>query len=251
MKFIHLSDLHFHRKEKDNVEVDKTLDFIRQNYSDHYVIITGDVVNDGHEDQYEQASKSIRPFLGRVFLCPGNHDFGFAGNFYDKKFAKRFDEYLMKPFHQNGTFSNVSKPVINTLKENNDQIMLIALDTNLETDIPFDFACGEVGDEQLSALNSALTKPDSTNWTKILFFHHHPFIRSDFTMELKDAKKLKNVIKNKVDVVLFGHKHDADMWVNRMGIQYMLASNNSPGKGVAREITVENKGVTVKEIPIN
>ena len=35
--------------------------------------------------------------------------------------------------------------------------MFIALDTNLETVHPFDFACGEVGDFQLNALemNSA------------------------------------------------------------------------------------------------
>ena len=39
--------------------------------------------------------------------------------------------------------------------------MLIALDTNLETDQPFDFSCGEVGEVQLSSLESLLNSPDS------------------------------------------------------------------------------------------
>ena len=88
-------------------------------------------------------------------------------------------------------------------------IMPIALDTNLEMDHPFDFACGEVGEVQLSFLESFLDAPDSKEMQKGLFFHHHPFVRNDPFMDLKDARQLMRAIYHKIDVVLFGHKHVA------------------------------------------
>ncbi|UCE08296.1 MAG: hypothetical protein JSW07_09855, partial [bacterium] len=133
-------------------------------------------------------------------------------------------------------------------EEKNEQVMLIALDTNLETDHPFDFACGELGDKQLSTLNTILATTD--NMIKLLFFHHHPFIHNNPFMELKDAFELMRVIFNRVDVVLFGHKHVSKQWENMGGIDYFLASDNSPGKDFAREITIEKGAVNVVDLPI-
>jgi len=251
MKFIHISDLHFHGTDEKNSEVTKTLGNLNKNYSSHCIIVTGDIVDDGNKEQYILAFEALQHFKKRIFICPGNHDFGTAGNFYERKKAESFDEYLMTPLQQNGTFSDDNLPVVSIIRENNDHVMLIALDTNLETMDPTDFACGNVGDKQLKALKDILSDSSNATFTKILFFHHHPFIRSDFTMELKDASKLMEVIKNKVNVVLFGHKHDSDMWRSKYGIEFILASNNSPGKGSAREITIENKNITVNEVPID
>lgn len=50
MKFIHISDLHFHRHESDNSEATKTLKYIKKQYTDHNLIATGDIVDDGHEE---------------------------------------------------------------------------------------------------------------------------------------------------------------------------------------------------------
>ena len=47
MKFIHLSDLHFHRRKKDNKEATNVLEFIKKQYPNHYLIVTGDIVDDG------------------------------------------------------------------------------------------------------------------------------------------------------------------------------------------------------------
>lgn len=259
MKFIHISDLHIHKDAKDNKDVQATLNYIGANYKEHNVIITGDIVDDGHEKQYKNAVQMLMPFKDRLFICPGNHDFGAVGNLYSRERALRFDEFLSKGFNQGGTFTGDNTPVVNIVTDggNKDSVMLIALDSNLETEHPFDFACGEIGEKQLKALDTVLSNPASAPTKKILFFHHHPFIHSDPFMELKDAKKLARVIYQRVDVVLFGHKHvmgpkpkEEQDWMNRWHINYILASDNSPGKKYAREITVNQGYISVDVIPI-
>jgi 3',5'-cyclic AMP phosphodiesterase CpdA len=250
MKFIHVSDLHFHRDRRDNEDADTLLETILKKYSEHVLIITGDIADDGHKLQFSNAFEALNPFKGRVFIAPGNHDFGAAGNFYSRERALLFDEMLSRPLEQGGTFTGDSTPVVNIIGDGENPIMLIALDTNLETDHPFDFACGEVGTGQLSVLNRLLSNPLSADQIKILFFHHHPFMHCNPFMELKDASDLMRVIYQKVDVLLFGHKHVSGKWENCNGIQYVLASDNSPGKDWAREITVEKKKITVQDVPI-
>ena len=250
MKIIHISDLHFHRNKKDNKKVSKTLDFIKQNYSSHYLIVTGDIVDDGHETQYKRAFEALAPFMGRIFICPGNHDFGALGNLFSRERAKRFDEELSIPLQQGGTFTGDNTPVVNTIVESNASVMLIALDTNLETDHPFDFACGEVGQDQLAALESIITNPAAAEMTKVLFFHHHPFMHNNPFMELKDAYDLMRTIYCRVDVLLFGHKHVSMQWKNYGGIPYVIAADNVPGKKYAREIIIEKNKIKTADILI-
>ena len=251
MKFIHISDLHFHRHVSDNEAATSMLQFINQNYPDHKLMVTGDIVDDGDEEQFDRAYEALEPFKGRIFICPGNHDFGAAGNFYSRERAERFDSKLSIPLQQSGTFTGDDTPVVNLLMDEFDKVMLIALDTNLETEHPFDFACGQVGERQLSFLKTILTDPALGDRTKLLFFHHHPFIHNDPYMELIDARELMRTIYNLVDVVCFGHKHVSKSWQNINGIKYILAADNSPGKDWAREINIMNKVITVTDIKIN
>lgn len=258
MKFIHLSDLHFHRHEEDNIEAMATLNYVKVHYPAHNLVVTGDIADDGHEVQFEQAFKALEPFLGQIFICPGNHDFGAAGNFYSQERAERFDQLLSIPLKQGGTFTGDQTPVVNLLREGDLKVMLIALDTNLETDHPFDFACGEVGERQLNFLKTVLRDPFAKDYKKILFFHHHPFIRNDPFMELTDARHLMRTIYNWVDVVLFGHKHVMERWpetdtMPKIGaISHILASDNSPGKKFAREIIItQEPPIKVNDIAIS
>ncbi len=250
MKLIHISDLHFHRRKNDNKEAIAMLDFIKQNYPDHYLIVTGDIADDGHAKQFDQAFKALKPFKGRVFICPGNHDFGAMGNFYSRERAERFDRMLSDRLDQGGTFTGDATPVVNVIKEEEDEIMLIAVDTNLETEHPFDFACGEVGATQLSALQTILSDHASSGMIKILFFHHHPLVQNNPFMELKDGYDLWRTIFGKADMLLFGHKHVSDSWQNMNGVQYVLASDNSPGKKYAREIVFDNSVISVNDVEI-
>jgi len=247
MKFLHLSDLHIHGDNCFNEDVCKTLDFVDENFPFHKIIITGDITDDGSPEQYKQALELLYRFKGELFICPGNHDFGATGHFYSLERAIRFDK-LAEQLSQGGTFKGDNTPVVNIIRENNDEVMIIALDSNLETQTPFDFFCGDIGEKQLESLHTILsTNPD---FTKILFFHHHPFMVNNPFMELKDAKELARVIFNKVDVMLFGHKHEMKQWENVWGIKHILASDNSSGKHFAKEIDITDGKITVTSLPI-
>lgn len=250
MKFIHLSDLHIHRDDENNKAVSSLLTFALEKYPDHRIVITGDITDDGAVEQFDNAYALLKPFTDKIFICPGNHDFGAAGNFYSYERAVRFDDVLAKPLRQGGTFKGDSTPVVNVLRDGSTQIMLIALDSNLETDHPFDFACGEIGESQLSALNTILVQTPSAGMVKVLFFHHHPFIVNDPFMELRDAKALARTVYGRIDLILFGHKHEMKQWERRWGTKYMLGCDNSPGKHFAKEITIEGTCVSVKAVPI-
>lgn len=250
MKILHISDLHFHRSKNDNRAITKTLKFIGEKYPDHYIIITGDIVDDGDARQYDNAYDALKQFMGRIFIVPGNHDFGALGNLYSRERAKRFDEKLSIPLNQGSTFLADNKPVVNVIKDKSDSALLVGLDTNLETEHPWDFACGKIGSTQLKSLATILDNVTVPEMKKIVFFHHHPFMHNNPFMELKDAKKLPPVVYNKVDVILFGHKHEMKNWKNIWGAQFVLASDNSPGKEHAGEITIENGNISMNFVKI-
>lgn len=250
MEFLHLSDLHFHRSSSKNKKINSTLKKIKDKYPEHYLILTGDVADDGNERQFKNAQTALMPFKGRLFICPGNHDFGAVGLSYNRDRANDFDEYLSIPLKQNGRFAGDNDPVVNVVTDKESKTMLIALDTNLETPHCFDIACGEIGKRQLKALRSIITGPGSNEYVKILFFHHHPFMHNDPTMRLKDSKALAQTIFGQVDVVMFGHRHVSGLWEGVYGASYVLSADNTPGKKSVREVTVKGRTVSVQDVPV-
>lgn len=251
LQFLHLSDLHLHRHDANNVEAVKVLDYAGAHYPQHHLVVTGDITDDGHPEQYAQAARLLKPWQGRLFLCPGNHDFGAAGNFFSPERAHRFDTALSTPLRQGGLFAGDNLPVTNVVHDGDTSVLIIALDTNLETEDPFDFACGEVGKKQLRSLDTLLGSRSVSGMTKILLLHHHPFMHGHPFMELKDAARLMRVCHQRVDVMMFGHKHVSAMWQGRCDIPYILAADNSPGKDWAREVTVRGREVSVEDVKIS
>lgn len=247
IKFLHISDLHFHKSDKKNAKILKTLSNIEKRCPKHKIILTGDITDDGDKKQYSNAIKALEPFKGRLFVAPGNHDYGKSGNFYHINCEKHFNTMFVKKLGLEG-FSN-NTPVVSIIEEKFN-VAVIALDTNLRTEHPFDFACGEVGTKQLRALDSILKRKTLENHIKILIFHHHPFMFNNPFMELKDAKKLWKIIYNRVDVVAFGHKHESSMWKNYGGVPFVLSSDDTPGKKYAREIKIQDSKISVKNVRI-
>ncbi|MEE4312249.1 MAG: hypothetical protein V2J62_10330, partial [candidate division KSB1 bacterium] len=84
----------------------------------------------------------------------------------------------------------------------------------------------------------------------IVFFHHHPFLHADRFRKLLDARELMRVLYERVHLVLFGHQHVSKMWVNTLGIPYILACDNSPGKALAREITIVQRTIRVQDVSL-
>jgi len=251
LKFIHASDLHFHRKPAKNAAIVRTLDYIRQEYPYHYLIVTGDIVDDGHEEQYRQAQAALLPFRGRIFICPGNHDFGSRGTFYSAECAARFDRWLSGPLNLGGTFAGDNFPVLHLLRDGEQRVLVMALDTNIETGNLLNFACGQVGSTQLRALDTLLSDPDLADMVVMVLLHHHPFLHNDRFLKLTDARELMGILYGRVHVVLFGHRHVANMWRDTLGIPYILACDNTPGKAYAREISIARKQITSTVITID
>lgn len=241
LRFLHLSDLHVRSSPANNTELLKRLSFVRKNYPLHKKIITGDVTDDGSWLQYTNAKKYL---MFNAYVCPGNHDYGYAGNFYGKKRARRFDRYIT----QTTAYMRLArKPVVDVVTEGETTVVLIGLDSNIRTRHIFDFACGKIGYVQRCWLKRVLRKARRRypGCVRIVYFHHHPFDRG-FGTELKDAKKLMKIINNNCELVLFGHKHKAQLW--KYGA--LAAAGKLSECDVVTEIVVDRESIAFNEVKV-
>ena len=247
LKFLPIPDRHWHSDSRNNGPQLLHQAALDKRFRDHIILEPGDVTDDGHVAQYERVREAMESWKGRWFFCPGNHDYGIAGVFYDPVRALRFDEMLSLPFAQGGSFNGLNLPVVNLIQDGKDKVLIIALDSNLETESPWDFACGEIGQPQLDGLSRVLREaPEDA--VKIVMMHHHPWMHWHPFMRLLDANKLLNRLKGKVDVLLFGHRHVAGEWYGRWGIPLTLAAPSTPQAGWFNEITIEGKAISVRKI---
>ncbi len=238
LKFLHLSDLHVHMSPAKNMGVRNRLSYIKKQYPSHRLIITGDITDDGSTNQYINAWWLL--VGGRDHLCPGNHDYGYAGNIYGRKRAKRYRQYLRKYSRS-----------VEIITRGGATAVLIGLDSNLRTRNPFDFACGKIGLWQRWWLKYTLRKarrryPDAA---RIVYFHHHPFDRGPWT-GMKDGKKLMAILDN-CELVLFGHKHKAEWIIEDLPSPLIAAAGKLSERDTVTEIAVDDKGeITLKEVPV-
>jgi len=242
MKILHISDTHFHAIANNDALLQR-FTYIQSNYSDHKIIITGDVTDDGTKEQYAIASRILEPFKGRLFFCPGNHDYGILGIFYNEEAARRFDEFAAA-FNEGGFIDKV--PLVFDVEN----VQIILLNSNLKTEDPSDFSCGEIGKGQLKILKKILKENLPEGSVRIVCLHHHPFIHSDPTMKLLDAKDFVRAIKGKIDILLFGHKHQQAQWANKIGCKFVLASGALFEESVAKEITINGIDISIASVPI-
>ena len=79
MKFIHISDLHFHKNPAKNGEVNVLLNKINNKYPHHNLLITGDIVDDGHERQYREAFHALEPLkhqrMSDIVVIPDTYQY--------------------------------------------------------------------------------------------------------------------------------------------------------------------------------
>jgi len=243
LQILHISDPHIRSDEKKNQAVAESLTFIQDTYPDHKVIVTGDIVDSGSEEQYRRAHQLLFPLWDRLFLVPGNHDKGPKGNLYNKDSDWMFDKFLAAALDQ-GPFCGNNSISVKQVED----VMFVGVDSNIDTNIPWRFASGEINRRQLRDLERLFD--DYPDQMKILYFHHHPFIHSDPFMYLKNAEVLAQVIYGRVAVVCFGHKHVPGRWKDRWNIPRMLAADSLYDSDTAAEITINGEQITVQSVPI-
>lgn len=246
MKFIHISDTHWHSTTRWNRNQLRLMKALAPYRKTHHLLDTGDITDDGHYAQYERVQEAMERWKGRWVCCPGNHDFGTAGVFYDPVKALRFDEMISEPFN-NGSFSGINMTMVKLIEDGPDKVLVIALDSNLETLTPWDFACGEIGKYQLNVL-SGILKDAPRDAVKIVMMHHHPWIHLNPFMWLRDATSLLMRLRGRIDVLLFGHRHWEGLWRGKWNIPLTIAAPAAYEAPWFREIVVDRGRVTTNII---
>lgn len=201
-KIIHLSDLHIGYRDcgkKFRTLVDN-LAFLKQPAENYIVVVTGDLEENAnepsHAEEAREAIETLRRYGYRVLLVPGNHDYG-TGSMGNPDLVPVFKER----FYGN---PEVIYPKLDII----DEVAFIGLDSTAEELSWHDriLSEGELGGEQLKRLAILLEGPAVAERQKVLYMHHHPF---DFKIgrHLRDSDELREVIENRVDLLLFGHYH--------------------------------------------
>ncbi|WP_028862642.1 metallophosphoesterase family protein [Psychromonas aquimarina] len=263
--FIHISDLHIHQsnEHRDNINAVKLVQDITKRYQgkDLTVLVTGDITDDGCEKQYQNACRILTPLVKagfEVLPTPGNHDYGFKGNFYTEKAQRLFQQYMLdelinyQPAQQPGIKMEHLYPMV-TERSNT---VFIGVDSVVGNENALlHFASGEVGLEQRDNLQNILFEFKDSDKALVVYFHHHPFDRQ-FGMAMDDAKKVLRMLASKVDVVCFGHDHKSEAYNGHSDIDWMLASGKSSkptahGKLQFREITLEQDSSSAALISFN
>lgn len=249
MKLIHLSDTHVGRGDN-ALRLQRLLDDIasRENAAECLIIHTGDLVDRAIPDQMQQARALLDPMAEqgwRVLLVPGNHDCGDARHVDPQcaqAFADHFSSYL---------FGRQAKafPVLTLTPD----CALIGLDSNAAEMGWWErwAAEGCLGLAQIAALSRLLDRPEVRARKVVVYLHHHPFldafaVRPDVGdghylahllgwntrrfRRLKDAYSLMQTLRDRVDILLFGHQHfglDYSAEGQRYGIGLALDGSSS------------------------
>jgi len=214
--FLHISDLHIHGCHTKNQRVAQRLQHLLievQSQPDCYLLITGDLTDDGTEAQYQRARELLLPFpASRLLVCPGNHDNGPLGLFYSESSAAHFPEYC--DYH----------PVVHYVRsQRGEQAMLIGLNATLPTVSPHDLSRGELGVAQLNLLDSLLSQRSVTRLPKLVYLHFNPF-EGDPTLALGDAEELLGCLRYRVSVVCWGHSHRLECRTDEPGLPILLSA---------------------------
>ena len=238
MKFLHLADSHVHARSSNDPLIER-MEYVNTHYADYYKPITGDMTDDGSEDQYGNAKEICRKSL--IIPVPGNHDYGAIGSLYSKASAKMFDHFA-STFRPSSYFGK--NPQVILLGN----MVFICLNSCKKTTSPFDFARGQIGWRQRWKLGKLLDQ--HKDLIRIVALHHHPFVHSDPGMELEDAEQFLKVIYGKVDVLLFGHKHEQRQWQDKAGCKWVLAAGAVFKEQTAKAIIIEGSNIQIEEVRI-
>jgi 3',5'-cyclic AMP phosphodiesterase CpdA len=227
MKLLHISDLHF-RTDIDTRAWSIFFEQIGLRFPDHTLVLTGDVVDDGQEAEFDMAEGFLAPFKGRLLMCSGNHDYGLAGNIYLQECVDHYNDFDSKVLPIPHDLGSV---LIG-------DVQFVRITSSFQTLKPFEFACGEVGPDQMEWMKTVLSSSLANR--KVVYLHHHPFIHADPTMKLLDADEFMQACRDgNVDILLFGHKHVARMWKGRAGIPLVCAGGRTTQDGSAWEIDTD------------
>ena len=217
MRVFHLTDLHLPSPGGEAAIARVIRDVTR---GSDVVVITGDITDDGSQEQYDLAYRLLSPLRGHLLLAPGNHDYGPLGLAYDEECEARWLSLCAalccprpgSPWRRDGW-------------------MMVALDSCRKDPV---LARGNLGESQLARLRDAIQLARRTR-TKLLVAIHHDVALTDPTLALDDGDALLALAWSAADVVLMGHTHGAAAeWTATEGVRgYWRRGQDAVGGGAA------------------
>jgi|GEM_PF-2416011 hypothetical protein len=212
IEILHVSDLHLGKNAYTNGLAKSLLKAASERYpfagkENTYLLVTGDVTDHGRNGEYDLAGQALTPFKDRIFVTPGNHDYGsWGGTDYNEEKAKHFDAPFAIALGFKHPFFGKKVFVRELQDQAGHTLLMIGLNSCAKVGME-DWAQGEIGEDQRNELAGILEQYDA-NIPKILFLHHIPNKDAAFPliMTLKDWKELMAVVGDKVDVLAFGHQ---------------------------------------------
>lgn len=197
------TNLFLNRRNEYKLEfVEKLIKDINKQNLD-YLAITGDITNLALDSEFKKAVELLNKLKiskDKIIVIPGNHD-----NYLKASYKKNLFENYMAPWLKNDIeLTNSNKwPIFRVL----DDILITGFSSSIPT-CPF-CAAGKISTEQLEKFNEISNKYNDK--FKIVLLHHHlPKLtkRKKYMDGLRNREEILEVFsKNKVDMVLHGHKH--------------------------------------------
>ena len=111
-----------------------------------YLLVTGDVTDHGRNGEYDLAGQALTPFKDRIFITPGNHDYGsWGGTDYNEEKAKHFDVPFASALGFKHPFFDKKVFVRELQDESGHTLMMIGLNSCAKVGVE-DWAQGEIGE---------------------------------------------------------------------------------------------------------
>ena len=281
IEIVHISDLHFGKTKNWTKKVQRFLKKILRKFPfeesrDIRLLVTGDIIDNfklgkrAWKAQLKLAEEALVPFRSKIIIVPGNHDIGFGGVGYSRACVEYFDDSFLSALGI-GYRYRTKRPFTKVLENGNgNKVLLVGLNSCLNTPNLLDIAKGEIGETQRTRLEEILKDPAYRALPKIVCLHHIPHRRArDFGMSLNDYKELMAIVEERVDALAFGHEgairdpnrkrpapppHSVrPMRVRRAGyrgIKYYLDANACIEEQSCYHITVEGTDVTARLVKL-
>lgn len=276
MKIIHFSDIHIGCKDReysdkysltddrfsviiDNLKI-KLHELNKSDKNDYVIVITGDLVdkagdvdNDGNYKNYKAIKDKLTKLnnngFKNILIIPGNHDYYKPYLYAEKALIQVFKDNFWGFTQESALTENY--PKLNIINN----IAFIGLDSMSSEDRTINNwgAEGELGQAQRDRLIELLNNNDAVKNShyRIIYLHHNPF-EDNYWHRLKDAKEFRDLLKSyngtnsdkKIDVLLFGHTHNAQKYDGNCGIPRCYEAGATTRKeckpGIHRLIDIEN-----------
>ena len=238
MKLVQLSDLHIGGAYFNQAIFDSIVDEVNNKLKPDAILITGDLTDDGLASQFEHASMEINKLIGNcsnVLILPGNHDYRHTGYLLFKNFFASSSSSPPNVYH----FEDTVIITLGTARPDRDE--------------------GEVGHRQNLWLEKILSNEKYKTTTKIVAMHHHligiPDTGTDKIVIVDAGDILRTCLKDKVDLVLCGHKHRPWLWnLESLDIAYAGTASSARFRGFFKNtyniIDINEKGKVNVDIKI-